>query len=263
MTALWRLKSAKLKRIGPSYKLQWVYSEAVREVEPWQFPFRKPFPRTRKGTKVLYGKTGEQKSGSVLKGRGEFQRAFVFSVATWWYVEGGQRGGGAYHVPSYHVYSGWDRLGFLRLRLRPCGAARRRRHLISLRRSRVATSLRYSKVYTYACCVSRFRQWNVRRNGLKYTVITFKIAFFMCCTVALKSHDPCFHNTWKQGIMTFVGDGGKCSTRKVFDGETVRRFRVSLGWVLSDNFRVDYFPIHLISLPPRSKPHQAWSSEST
>jgi len=38
------------------------------------------------------------------------------------------------------------------------------------------------------------------------------------------------------------GDGGQCSTRKVFDRESVRQFRVSLGWVLSDNFRVGQLP---------------------
>jgi len=37
-------------------------------------------------------------------------------------------------------------------------------------------------------------------------------------------------------------DGGKCSTRKVSDRETVRQFWVSLGWVLSDNF------LHLLDL---------------
>jgi len=34
---------------------------------------------------------------------------------------------------------------------------------------------------------------------------------------------------------------GRCSTRKVFDKETVRQFRMSLGWVLSDNFRAGQF----------------------
>ena len=28
----------------------------------------------------------------------------------------------------------------------------------------------------------------------------------------------------------------------MFDKETVRQFRVSLGWVLLDNFRLDHFP---------------------
>jgi len=42
--------------------------------------------------------------------------------------------------------------------------------------------------------------------------------------------------------LTDVWDGGKCSTRKVFDRETVRQFRVSLGWVLSDNIRVGQLP---------------------
>jgi len=37
-------------------------------------------------------------------------------------------------------------------------------------------------------------------------------------------------------------DGGKWSTRKVFDKETVRPFRVSLGWVLSDIFRAGQLP---------------------
>jgi len=41
---------------------------------------------------------------------------------------------------------------------------------------------------------------------------------------------------------TSFWDGGKCSTRKVFDGKTDRQCRVSLGWVLSENFRVGQPP---------------------
>jgi len=43
--------------------------------------------------------------------------------------------------------------------------------------------------------------------------------------------------------------GGKCSTRKVFDTETVRQFRVSSGWVLSlsDNFPVGQLPCRTTS----------------
>jgi len=36
--------------------------------------------------------------------------------------------------------------------------------------------------------------------------------------------------------------------RKVFDTESVRQFRVSLGWVLSDNFRVGQLPASRFNL---------------
>jgi len=36
--------------------------------------------------------------------------------------------------------------------------------------------------------------------------------------------------------------------REVFDRETVRQFRVSLGWVLSDNFRVGQLPASRLSV---------------
>jgi len=48
-------------------------------------------------------------------------------------------------------------------------------------------------------------------------------------------------------------DGGKCSTRKVFDRETVRQIRASLGWVLSDNFRVGHLPASRYPLRQRDK----------
>ena len=42
--------------------------------------------------------------------------------------------------------------------------------------------------------------------------------------------------------LVLEGDEGKCSTRKVFDRETGRQFRVLLGWLLSDNFCVGQPP---------------------
>jgi len=47
---------------------------------------------------------------------------------------------------------------------------------------------------------------------------------------------------------TAPGDGGKCSTRKVFVREAVRQCRMSLGWFLSDNVRVGQLPASLPQL---------------
>jgi len=37
-------------------------------------------------------------------------------------------------------------------------------------------------------------------------------------------------------------EGGICPTLNLSDTEVLRQIRVSLGWVLSDNFRVGQFP---------------------
>jgi len=38
-------------------------------------------------------------------------------------------------------------------------------------------------------------------------------------------------------------EGGVCPARKLYDTEVLRQSRVSLGWVLSDNFRVGHFRV--------------------
>jgi len=40
----------------------------------------------------------------------------------------------------------------------------------------------------------------------------------------------------------FAAEGGICPTLNLSDTEVLRQSRVSLGWVLSDNFRVGRFP---------------------
>ena len=76
--------------------------------------------------------------------------------------------------------------------------------------------------------------------------LSFKGGKNPSCCLKKKEEKKGRKNNFFQGNLvggqSYVRDGGKCSTRKVFDWETVRQFRVSLGWVLSNNFRVGQLP---------------------